>query len=67
MLALRSLNGDPYALFVAVPMFTPSKARDGYSLPGQLAGPVQMKGAECIGNPSRHQAVAQVEGDVIDN
>jgi len=67
MLALRSLNGDPYALFAAVLMFIPSKAKDYCSLPRQLAGPVQMKGAECIGNPSRHQAVAQVEGDVIDN
>ncbi len=67
MPALRSLRGGPYALFVAVLMFTPSRARDGYSLLEQLAGPVQMKGAECIGNPFRHQAVVRVEGDVIDN
>jgi len=67
MPALKSPSGDLYALFAVVPMFTPSKAKDCCSLPGQLAGPVQMKGAECIGNPSRHQAVAQVEGDVIDD
>ncbi len=67
MPALRSLRGDPYAPFAAVPMFTLSRARDGYSLLGQLAGPVQMKGAECIGSPFRHQAVVRVEGDVIDN
>ena len=67
MLALRSQSGDPYALFAVVLMFTPSKAKGSYSLPGQLAGLVQMKGAGCIANPSRHQAVAQVEGDVVDS
>jgi len=67
MLTLRSQRGDHYALFAVVPMFIPSKAKDCCSLPGQLAGLVQMKGAECIGNPSRPQAVAQVEGDVIDS
>ena len=65
MLTLRSQSGDPYALSAAVLMFIPSKAKYCYSLPGRLVGLAQMRGAECIGNLSRHQAVARVEGDVI--